>query len=532
MGPFQGSTLLELVGRQARDDPSSEAFRFGGRPVRRAALWERAGRFARRLLGLGLARAEPVALALSNGPDFFTAFYGVQRAGGVPVPLAPESGLERLAGVAALAGARLLILDEVHDAPCADRCRRLLGPGGRIVRVRERGGPTFRGRLPAVEPGDLCFIQYTSGSTGDPKGVEVTHSNCVANLGSLTLGMGITPREVFVSWLPLHHDMGLILMSMVPFALGARLVLLPSRISTVQPWLEAIAAHRGTFTAAPDFSYRFCARHCRNPRRHDLSSLRVALDAAEPVRARTIEDFERLFGLTNVVMPGYGLAEATVGVSMWPPGRPVSADGRGRVSVGPPFPGVEVRIRAGAGGATAEREGEIEVGGEAATRGYWRNEPATGRLRTADGFVRTGDLGYLEGGNLTITGRCKETIVQAGRSIAPQEIEEAVDGLPFVRRSAAVGVDRGGLEGELAHVFAELRPAGAREARADELAAAVAAAFLDRFGFRPGRVLLLRPRGIPRTANGKLRRGELRRRLLDGSLRREGLVVYPPAREG
>lgn len=501
------ATLVEALALRAQEAPEASALRYGEHETGYGELWKQAGRFGAGLLGCGFQPGEPLVLALPNGPEFFVAFYGALRAGLVPAPLWPGSSAERLEAVRRHCGARAVIVEQ---------------SGLTVPEVLEGAGTAD---MPAAQPEDLCFIQYTSGSTGDPKGVQLSHANVLANLQQLIAGMRITREDVFVSWLPLYHDMGLVLMSMVPFCLGARLILLPTRLTNAHAWLQAIQDHHGTLTAAPDFAYRYVLYRLRDPARYDLSSLRVALDAAEPVRAATIERFERAFGLGHVMVPGYGLAEATVGVSTWTPGAAVAVDARGVVCVGPPFPGIRVRI---AGAAAPGEVGEILVHGAATTRGYLRNPAANAALYTEDGHLRTGDLGYLDArGRLYVVGRSKDIILHAGQNLAPQEAEEAAEAIAAVRWAAALGIDRGGVEGEQLHLCAELRGAhGAREALAST-AAAIVRRCHRLLGFRPARVLLLAPHSIPRTPNGKLQRSLLKARYLGGSLKAEGAILYP-----
>ncbi len=539
--PREPATLVEMIDLQAAERPARVAFRFAGRAVTFGALARASERVAAWLLAGGIERGDRAVLVLPNGPGFFAAFYGTQRAGGVPVPIYPESGLDRVADLAALSGAAAVVLAE--DVP-EERANELAGrlrarpaaAGARVLRLADGEVPEGPGAGPlvgpAVDPDDPALLQYTSGSTGDPKGVIVSHRMALGNVAQMIAGMEITSADRFVSWLPVHHDMGLVLMTLVPFFLGAPLVLLPTSLTDVRRWLAAIERHRGTFTAAPDFAYRLALRSVRDPSRYDLSSLRVALDAAEPVRAETIRRFEAAFGLGRTVVAGYGLAEATVGVSMQPPGTAPVVSERGLVAIGRPFPGVRLEI--------AEREdpsrrlpdgevGELLVESPANTPGYFGNPAATAALFARPGVIRTGDLAFRDaGGNVFLVGRAKNVIIQAGMNLAPQEIEEAVEALPFVRRAAAVGVDRGRAEGEQAVVFAELRRAAPPPAEElEEMARRVVIACHERLGLRPGRVVLLAPRSIPLTANGKLRHAALRRAYLDGSLRAAGRIVFP-----
>jgi acyl-CoA synthetase (AMP-forming)/AMP-acid ligase II len=260
----------------------------------------------------------------------------------------------------------------------------------------------------------------------------------------------------------------------------------------------------------------------------DLRSLRVALNASEPVRHETIRRFEAAFGLHRVMRPGYGLAEATVGVSMQPPGTPVAVSERGFVSLGKPFAGIRFHIVADGEPAAEGEVGEIVVESPANTQGYFDNPRATAELFWRPGCIRTGDLGFQGGGEVYLVGRKKNIIIQAGRNLSPPEIQEAVEALPFVRRAAAVGIDRGRAEGEQAYVFVELRKASPPPPeKLLEMATEVVVRFHQRLGLRPGRVILLKPRSIPLTANGKLRPGALREAYLDGSLAKAGQILFP-----
>ena len=519
MPPIHPRTLVDLLDQRQALTPGAAAFVWDDGPVSYETVWRHARRFAGRLLDLGVARGDRVIVRLPNGPDFFTAFYGSMAAGAIAVPVFPASGAERLATLARSCGATIVVGPGDGRDP----------PGLRALSVADGLRGAEPASLPVVGPDDVAFLQYTSGSTGSPKGVMLTHAGLVANIGQLVAGMGLTPADWFVSWLPVFHDMGLILMTMVPFALGATLVLLPTAVANARPWLVAIARHGGTVTAAPDFAYRLTLRHVKNPSAYDLGSLRLALDAAEPVRPGTIEAFERAFGLDRVVVAGYGLAEATVGVCTWPAGTAPLVDDRGVVSVGRPFPGIDIQIIENDRPLPAGRTGEIAVASPANTRGYFSDPEETARLFWRDRYIRTGDLGYVdEAGRLFVTGRLKNIIKHAGETIFPQEAEQIVDGLAPVRRSAAVGIDSGGPEGEQLYVFAELaRPGGSGEAGLRDLAIDIVQAVHAQLGLRPGRVYLLRPRAIPITPNGKTRHVALRAQSLSGDLRERQAILFP-----
>jgi acyl-CoA synthetase (AMP-forming)/AMP-acid ligase II len=524
------STLLEMIAYHAGANPRHQVMSFRGGGMAYDELWAAIGCFAGSLLAGGLERGDRIVIALPNGPGFLISFYGAQRAGGIAVPVAPESGVGRVADLAALCGAVAIVVDDDLDREAMRTLAKLIAPSERrLYTLNEVLSWSPTAPPVDVHPEDIAFLQYTSGSTGDPKGVELTHQGLLTNMDQMIAGMGITEQDSFVSWLPVHHDMGLILMTMVPMLLARPMVLMPTSVRSIRRWLQTIADHRATFTAAPDFAYRLAVRYLRDGERPDVSTLRVALNAAEPVRARTVEAFEHTFDLGHVMAPAYGLAEATVGVSMWGPDEAILTDDRGCVSVGHPFPGIEIRIETDDGSVGPGELGEIVVSSPANTHGYWTNPEATRALLEEDGAIRTGDLGYLDrDGNLFIVSRIKNIIIQAGRNIAPSEVEEEVEKLGFVRRTAAVGIDRGGTEGEQIWVFVEVTGDQAQRGDAyDDMVIDVVSAVYGRLGLRPGRVYLLEPRSIPMTPNGKLQHAKLRNSYLDGSLRESGKILHP-----
>jgi len=530
------TSVVELLARSARLQPDQAAVVADGRAWSYAQVWDGACAAAFGLQQAGIARGDAVVLALPNGAEFFLAFFGILIAGGIAVPVFPRATPERLDALASLAEASALVVSRALSADALSALAKLSARAGRAFLT-----PADLGRVgaPVLAPDDPerpCYIQYTSGSTADPRGVVITHGNLLANIAQMIEAMEITPDDVFVSWLPTYHDMGLTLMALTPFSLGSRLVLLPTDLRDVEGWLRAIETHRGTFTAGPDFAYRLCLRNVRQPGRFNVSSLKVCMDASEPVRPGTLAGFEAAFGLRHVMMAGYGLAEATLSVTCTRRGKPIDVDDRGLACLGRPMPGTAVKIVGSdepppgqAGEKPPGQVGEIVVAGPSACAGYYRNPGATSALAWRDGFIRTGDLGYLDSaGRLYFVARQKDVIKLAGRSLYPQEVESVVDGMSGVRFSAAAGIDRGGLEGEQLYVFAEVREAAtAAPSELRAMAIEIVRAVHDALGVRPRSTVLLRPGRIPLTSNGKLQRVRLRDAFTDGSLVPGADIVFP-----
>jgi acyl-CoA synthetase (AMP-forming)/AMP-acid ligase II len=477
-----------------------------------AELHERAQKAAGGLRQMGIRPRDRVAIVLPTGPEFMDAFFGAVLAGAVPVPLYPPLRLGRMeefhrrtALMLQVSGARVVLSDA--------RISRFLGvavaqarPPLGLQRVRQ--GPPI-----AVHssPGDLLLIQFSSGTTVDPKPVALTHSNVLANIAAIETIVPSDDAQAGVSWLPLYHDMGLIGCLLLAVNRPGPLTLIPPEVFLARPaiWLRAISRKRATISVAPNFAYGLCVRRVRDSEMEgvDLSSWRFALNGAEPVAPAVLRRFSERFAPNGfdarALMPVYGLSEASLAVAFTPSGRGPRtwiAGGRELASVGAPLPGIDIDVRGG----------RIFVRGPSVMQGYFGN-PAATREALIDGWLDTGDLGFVDGGELFVSGRAKDLVILRGVNHAPQEFEDALDGVDGVRPgcTAAVGVPTA--EGEELVLLVETD--------GDADAEWIRGRVIERTGIRPSQVHLLAPGTLPRTSSGKLRRSEALRQLLAGELR-------------
>lgn len=535
--PRTATTLTEMMRRRAALTPEGQYFCLYDETVTYGRLWERSGRFAAALATTGIGPGDKVALIYPTCAEFFYTFFGALRLGAVPVPLYPTLGVEATGRILADAGVTAVATIGWFRAGVDASVS--LAPGVRVVLEP----PDLDVDAPApplheAVPDDLAFLQYTSGSTGQPRGVMLTHANVVSTIRFMAEAAGLSAEDRVVSWLPLYHDMGLIGCAFTPPLTASPLWLLPPDLRNPRQWLELITSIRATFTVSPDFGYRNCVRHVRDLGDLDLSSLRGALSGAEPVRASTIDAFEARFGLKNIVLPCYGLAEATLAVAIWPRATPLRLDASGRfLSVGRPCPGVGVRIAPpspedAADGPTpslpAEVEGEICVRSPGVMLGYYNNPEATARVLTADGWLRTGDLGFLDAeGYLYVTGRLKDVMILGGENVVPADIEEIVDHVPGVRYGAAVGIDSERTGSQRLHVVVEVRDEAAGPDLYHDLTREITRRVHAGRGHRPARVLLVRAGTIPKTSSGKIQRARLAE-MVQGDELRDRLVHGGP----
>ena len=528
-------------------------------------LYSRASNVARELRQRGLEPGQTVAIMLPTCAEFFHMFAGILLAGGIPVPIYPPFRANRIAEYATrqssiLRNAETRMLVTFKQAEGLARLLRPSVPSLREVLNAERLAAQPAPKRPEAPSSewrpveflahhargeDIAFLQYTSGSTGDPKGVTLTHANLLANIRSIMAAVELQPDDVAVSWLPLYHDMGLIGAWFVPLVSGIPLAAMSplAFLSRPERWLRAIHRHRGTISPAPNFAYELCVRKIadRDIEGLDLSSWRAAFNGAEPVQADTLERFAQRFvkyGLRREALrPVYGLAEATLGISAAQFGgfkvdrvQRATFESEGRaipaaagnaalefVSAGVPLRDVRVRVVGSDGRDAAERcEGRLWFQSPSATSGYYRNPEATKELIREPGWLDSGDLGYLAGGEIYITGRAKDLIIKAGRNIYPHEIEDVVGRVAGVRTGCVVAFGapdaRSGTERLV--IAAEVRSV----AESGRISAEITQTVSDAVGVPPDVIELVPPQSIPKTSSGKLRRSETRRLFLEGRL--------------
>ncbi len=515
-------------------------------PLSYRALWDGALGYAAHLVEAGLQPGQMVAIMLPTCKEYLYSFYGVLLAGGVPVPLYPparlttiEDHMTRHVGILKNAGATIMITIPEAKALAyllraqVESLRTLLVPADLESGEKNAGA----GFSPVHgKPGDMGFLQYTSGSTGNPKGVVLSHANLMANVRAMGAAVNANPEDVFVSWLPLYHDLGLIGANFASLVLGFPTVLMSPLAFLSRPvnWMRAIHRHRGTMSGGPNFSFELCLRRIPDQDMEgiDLSSWRFAFNAAEPVSPDTIVEFERRFGKyglrKNCLSPSYGLAESSVGVAITTPGTSWRADRLDRdrftrtgeailapaedpsplvvIGCGTPIPGHDIRVVDAAGLELPERqEGLLQFRGPSSTSGYYRNPEAT-RTLFAGEWVNTGDRAYLSEGVLFLTGREKDIIIRGGRNISPYELEQAVGNLAGIRRGcvAVFGSTDAATGTERVVVLAEMRDKD--DSRHESLERMINELAVSLTGAPADDIVLAPPGTVPKTSSGKIRR--------------------------
>jgi fatty-acyl-CoA synthase len=513
-------------------------------------LSRRARRVAAGLQESGVAKGDRVGLILPDSAEFVDAMFGAMMAGAIPVPVYPplalgqlDTYLENTTHILRRAGCSVVLTDA--------RVRPVLGklmtgaPGLKAIDVYRR----FVERVPDgaeprpvdVGPDDVAFLQFTSGSTSRPKGVMLTHSNLAHNIEAIggPRGLRVDERSCAVSWLPLYHDMGLIGFVFTPIYCGASWVRFLSPLMFLKRpalWLKQLSEFRATITFAPNFAYGLATARVRDDEIAgiDLSSVQVAGCGAEPIQYQTLRGFADRYAAhgfrRTAFLPCYGMAEHSLAITFAgleddlaadrvdPDGlargeaTATNGDGSGALEVvncGKPFPLHDLKIVGEDGEAVPERRvGQILVRGPSVMKGYFDDAEATAEA-LHEGWLRTGDLGYLADGDLYVCGRTKDVIIADGRNYYPADIEWQASQVDGVRTGnvIAFGLHDTELGRERVVVAAETKQAESEHAH---LARAVRARVLDALSLRVDEVLLLPPGSLPKTSSGKLQRPRAR----------------------
>jgi 1-acyl-sn-glycerol-3-phosphate acyltransferase len=549
--PHQASTLIDVLEWHVQHNPDRLHINIVGddgelQSLTYEQLSHGAQKVAAGIQQQGLQSGATVAIMLPTGSDYFFSFFGILLTGAVPVPIYPpvrrsqlEDHLHRHSGILNNCAATILI-----TMPEAKVVAQLLK--SQVLSMREvvtvadlTSSPASYIR-PSVNPDDIAFLQYTSGSTGNPKGVVLTHANLLANMRAMGKAVEATPDDIFVSWLPLYHDMGLIgaWLGSMYFAM-LLVVMSPLRfLSRPKSWLWAIHQYRGTLSASPNFGYELCLKRLKDEDIEglDLSSWRLAFNGAEAVSPDSIERFTRRFQALGfkpeTMMPVYGLAESTVGLA-FPPlhrkpvidrinrdqfshtGQAVAAEQADKnalcfVACGHALCGHQIRIVNADGKELPERhEGHLQFRGPSVTSGYFRNPEATKTLFIGD-WLDSGDLAYIADDDIFITGRIKDVIIRAGRNVYPPELEEVVGKIEGIRNGcvAAFAAKDQRLGTERLVILAETRETDAKIKQALENQIILQSS--DLVGLPPDEVILAPPHTVLKTSSGKVRRSACR----------------------
>ena len=565
--PDDSRTLVDVLNWHAKTHPDRPHIQIytdegDGEIITYQQLKDTAMRVAGGLQQRGLKPAEPVAIMLPSGPDYFYSFFGILLAGGIPVPIYPparpsqlEDHMRRHVRILRNCLARTFIT--VAEAKNVAQLLKSQVPNlHHIVSAADLVESNAITMPPVLSPGDTAFLQYTSGSTGNPKGVVLTHANLLANIRAMGDAVEADSKDVFVSWLPLYHDMGLIGAWLGSLYFAMLFVVMPplSFLARPERWLWAIHHYRGTLSASPNFGYEYCLRRLKDEdiKGLDLSSWRAAFNGAEAVSPKTLSNFSQhyeAFGFNErAMMPVYGLAESSVGLTFPPLQRGPIIDSIERdtfmqtaiaitaqeedqhalrfVSSGLPLAQHQIRIIGSTGHELPERhQGRLEFKGPSSTSGYYRETEKTRSLFDGD-WLDTGDLAYIAQGELFITGRIKDIIIRAGRNIYPHELEEAVGDIAGIRtgRVAVFGSEDKHSKTERLVVIAETRSENDDER--EKLRTDINELATDLIGSPPDEVVLAPPGTVLKTSSGKIRRTASRELFEKGEIGKSQTSVY------
>jgi fatty-acyl-CoA synthase len=545
--PLKYTNLVDILQQYAEKEPQRVHIYLQDelgkeKIIRYSDLYEKARKTAKGLQQLGLHPNETVAIMLPTCDDFFYAFFGVLIAGGLPVPIYPPFRSDRIEEYAKreakiLKNAEVCILISFTQVKTLNKILRNFIPSLKTVVTVTDLMKSSHTLSPIYLTGhNNALIQYTSGSTGDPKGVLLTHNNLLSNIRAIGQAIQIKPTDIAVSWLPLYHDMGLIGSWLGSLYYGIPITIMSplSFLNHPERWLWAIHYHRASLSAGPNFAYELCTTKIEDHAIEglDLSSWRLAFNGAEAVYPKTIKNFIRRFGYyglkTESIYPVYGLAESSVALTFPTLYSQARIDRIERdkfnhnqvatpcnehekncvefVSCGVPLPEHELRIVDANGNEVKERViGSLQFRGPSSMQGYYKNPEATKAIYH-DGWWESGDLAYKADKEVFITGRKKDVIIKGGRNLYPQEIEEITAQVKGVRKGCVVafGATNSQVGTEQIVVVAETREQ--RQEQQESIKDKISKQITSAIGDPPDKIILVAPKTIPKTSSGKLQR--------------------------
>lgn len=514
-------TLVDIPRSVGERSPDKTYIRYLGEEVTFKKMRMEAERTAAYLLDRGIKVGTRITVVLDNRPEFIYSFFGVMIAGGIVVTVSPKSTPGRIQEIVEDSDSEYFISEDDYYDSISDTLKSI-DPGleRKLIKLSEIAAYNYdsSSAIPYHKPEeeDIAFFQYTSATTGRSKGVQISHRAVMENIRGMAAHVSSTSDDLFSSFMPLYHDMGLVSLGLLPAYVGATLLLYKQDIRNIYSWLGDMAEFKPTLTGCSNTILYLTRRVVRDPSQYDLTSLRAVFVGSEQVYYNTVKDFENDYNIPNVVVPAYGLAEATLAVTMTPMNRGIIADKSNIVSCGKPLKDVKIKIEKRGN----SQEGEVLIHSPALMSGYHKRPEETEKVFTEDGFLRTGDLGYLDEDNeLFILGRIKNIIIRGGENLSPGDLEEVALRSSEIRTAGVTSVKNSESENKEDIVLvAELNQARILkdESKINEINKFIVAESKRDCAYQADRIYYVPPGSIPFSPNGKMQHLKMKESMESG----------------